>query len=87
MTNLPAGWTISEPQDPHDPHTIRRDGVPVAAVRIRATAHYTNGQIMSGQWRWVGLEGAGALESWSEEGFHEFDEACAAAVKRLTTPL
>jgi hypothetical protein len=81
MTNLPTGWTLSTPKDEYGPHILRRDGAPMAALRLRVDVQFTDA--VAGHWEWHGMSGAAEMEMWSESGFDDFDDAVAAAVGRL----
>lgn len=82
MTNLPSGWTLTDPDDEYGPHILHRDNIPVAAVRLRANLQLRDA--VAGQWEWNGLPGAAEMAPWTEGGFHDFDDAVEAAIGRLT---
>lgn len=78
MTNLPQGWTLTDPDDHYGPHVLRRDGTPLAAVRLRVNTEMRDA--LTGSWEWYTLSGASS-DVWHEAGgFHEFDDAVAAAI-------
>lgn len=82
MTNLPTGWTLSDPADEYGPHILKRDGAPMAAVRLRVGVQLRDA--VTGQWEWHGMSGAAEMEMWTEGGFHDFDDAVEAAIGRLS---
>jgi hypothetical protein len=82
MTNLPSDWTLTDPEDDYGPHVLRRDGTPMAALRLRVDQHFQDG--VTGRWEWHGLPGAAEMAPWTEGGFHDFDDAVEAAIGRLT---
>lgn len=81
MTNLPQGWTLTEPEDEYGPHVLKRDGTSMAALRLRVGQQFRDA--VTGRWEWHGLSGAAEMEMWTEGGFHDFDDAVEAAIGRL----
>ncbi|WP_331719466.1 hypothetical protein [Streptomyces sp. NBC_01174] len=87
MTDLPNGWTLTEPEDrTYGTYVLRENNAPMAGIRLRVTSVFTGGAV-TGRWEWSGLSGAGEMAPWKESGFDEFDDAVAAAVGRLGTGL
>ncbi|MGW3505708.1 hypothetical protein ACWDMY_34320 [Streptomyces globisporus] len=87
MTDLPAGWTVTDPEDKHyGTYVLRHHGVPMAGISLRSSVTSASGPV-AGRWEWRGLSGAGEMAPWVEDGFDDFDDAVAAAVGRLSTGL
>ncbi|MGY3056256.1 hypothetical protein ACVWZD_000500 [Streptomyces sp. TE3672] len=87
MTDLPTGWTLTDPEDlTYGTYVLREHDVPMAGIRLHVTSTFTGGAV-TGRWGWRGLSGAGEMAPWTEGGFDEFDDAVAAAVGRLNTGL
>ncbi|MCL8016902.1 hypothetical protein [Streptomyces sp. AS02] len=82
MTNLPQGWTLTEPDDEYGPHVLRQDGTALAAVRLRANLQMRDAVV--GSWEWYSLSGAGDDVWYEERGFHDFDDAVAAAIGKVS---
>ncbi|MEV7659905.1 hypothetical protein AB0O39_37820 [Streptomyces anulatus] len=83
MTDLPTGWTLTDPEDTtYGTYVLRQHGVPMAGIRLRVSTVFTGGSV-TGRWEWRGLSGAGEMSPWTEDGFDDFDDAVAAAVGRL----
>lgn len=81
MTSLPSGWTLTTPEDEYGPHILKRDGTPMAALRLRMGQQLRDA--VTGRWEWHGMSGAAEMEMWAEGGFHDFDDAVEAAIGRL----
>lgn len=84
MTNLPSGWTLTGPKnDDYGPHVLRHEGVAVAAVRLRVGVEMRDA--VAGSWEWHSLSGYTGDDIWQEEhGFHDFDDAVAAAIGKVS---
>lgn len=82
VVNLPDGWTITEPEDSLGPYLVRIGDVPVASIQFDVRSYSPS--LITGDWSWRGLSGAGSMAPWSWDRLASYEDAVADVIKRLT---